>query len=433
MAFSTIQGSGGAPDSFVGTTGVDAIALANSTGNFFLGANKSADNIIVTNSGSALYSGVLATATIKGGAGADTLTLGNNANATVYTGLFINGGADRDTMTMVATDSLIASTLQGGKANDTITTGILTSTKVNGNLGVDTITLNGAGSFASVYGGGGNDVITDGNVANTDALISGDKGNDTITLGNGGASIDGITVNGGDGVDTITLGNAGVAANDNMLIDGGDGADTLTGTSVAVTEITIKGGAGDDTINSGAGTTTAIGGAGRDTMNAGAGTNTFTYDNKTHVGAASSAASTSALGLADIVGSGTAFTVGTDKFAFVGDTLVGSSGSVATGAANAWNLNTAGVFVSTGQLAWTAGTTTAATVATAIGTVVGTAGDVAYFVIEDDTTATNTLIFQLTLGTTRTTTGALNAGDTISLVADVTGSDELATGDFVFS
>ena len=432
MAFSTIQGSGGAPDSFVGTTGVDAIAVANSTGNFFLGGNTGADNVQILNSGAASYSDVLATATVRGGAGADTMTLGN-ATATIFTGLFANGGAGADTMTSNAANSFIASTIQGGKANDTLTFGIVTSSKVNGNLGDDTVSVDGVTSASSVYGGAGNDTINAGTAAFTSSLISGDKGNDTITLEGTNTSIDDLTIKGGDGVDTIDVSDNGATTDEGIYVAGNDGSDTITGSDNAVTAITLAGGAGDDTITSGAGSTTAIGGLGRDTMQAGAGTNTFQYTSKAQAGVASSATSTAALGLADVIGSTTAFTVGTDKFSFVGDTLVGSSGSVATGAANAWNLNTAGVFVSTGQLAWTAGTTTAATVAAAIGTVVGTAGDKAYFVIEDNTTDTNTLIFQLTLGTTRTTTGALNAGDTIALVADVTGSDELATGDFVFS
>jgi Ca2+-binding RTX toxin-like protein len=434
LAFTTVQGSGGAADSFVGTTGTDAIAIANNTGSFFLGGNQAADQIIVTNSGASSYTGVLSTATIKAGAGADVITIGNNANATIYTGLFVNGGADKDNIGAVATDTFIASTIQGGKANDKITTAILTSSLVNGNLGVDTISLAGAGSSATIYGGDGNDVITDGNVAFTNSLISGDKGNDSITLGNGGASIDGITVKGGTGVDTITLGDAGGTGNDKIFVAGNDGADTLTGSSVALKDITISGGQGADTITAGAGTTTSIGGLGNDTLQAGSGTNTFQYTDKAQTGVAASATSTAALGLADVIGSGTAFASTTDKIGFVtADALVGSSASVATGAANAWNLSTAGVFVSTGTLAYTAGTTSASTVATAIGTVKGDAGDVAYFAIEDSITGTQTLLFQLTLGTTRSSTAALNAGDTIALVADVTANDELVTGDFTFA
>ena len=147
MAFSTIQGSGGAPDSFVGTTGVDALAIANSDGNFFVGANAGNDNIIISNTGAPLYAGVLSTSTVKGGAGRDTLNIGTAANASTYTNLFINGNGDRDNITFARlTDAIIASTIKGGAGNDTMNTAALTSALVNGNKGVDTITVSAAGA-----------------------------------------------------------------------------------------------------------------------------------------------------------------------------------------------------------------------------------------------------------------------------------------------
>ena len=434
MAFSTIQGSGGAPDSFVGTTGVDAIAIANSSGNFFLGGNTGADQITVLNSGSNLYGGVLSSATIKGGAAADTLTIGN-ANNTIYTGLFTNGGADRDTITVAAGDTVLASTIQGGKANDTINTGILTSSKVNGNKGVDTITLTGAGTAASVFGGGGNDVITDGNVAYTQTLISGDLGNDTVTLGNAGASIDALTVRGGAGVDTITLGNAGVAANDDIFVAGNDGADTITGTSVAVTEVTLSGGAGNDTITVSNGTSTVIGGLGTDTMTAAAQVDMFLYNAQGQGGAGVSATAATALVDGDTIN---AFnTAGEDLITFdSSETLVGSSATFGTGAANAWNLNTSGVFALTGTTVEYVNATglAASTIAASVGTVVGDAGDKAYFTVRDTTTATQNLVVGVTLGTTRAVGNgtALNAGDTVELVAVVNAGAILDANDFSF-
>ena len=434
MAFSTVLGSGGANDTFAGTTGVDAIALSNSEGNFFLGGNAADDNIQIINSGSALYSDVLTTATIKGGAGEDTLTLGN-ATQTTFTGVFVNGNAGRDTITSNAVNSFIASTIHGGAANDTITTSILTTTLVNGNKGVDTITLAAANTSSTIYGGGGNDIITDGNVATTDTLISGDLGNDTVTMGNGGLSIDGLTVTGGDGVDTITLGNAGIAANDNIFVSGNDGADTLTGTTVAVTEITIAGGAGDDTINSGTGATTAIGGLGTDTMASGAGVNMFLYDAAGQGGASASATATTVLVDGDVI---TAFnTAGEDLITFdASETLVGSSATFGTGAANGWNMNTAGVFALTGTtVEYVNGTGIAAnTLAATIGTVVGDAGDTAYFTIRDTTTTTQSLVVEVTLGTTRAVGAgtALNAGDTVELLSDVRAGAILDINDFSF-
>lgn len=245
-----------------------------------------------------------------------------------------------------------------------------------------------------------------------------------------------VTVQGGDGVDTITLGNSGLITNDDVFINGNAGDDTLTGSTVALAEITINGGQGDDTINSGAGTETAVGGDGSDTMQAGAGTNTFLYDGLTQGGTSASATSATAISAGDVIGSTTAFASGTDLITLISaDTLIGSSASVASGAANNWNLNTAGVFRVTGStFEYTAGTSTYAAAAAAVGTVVGDAGDTAYFAINDTTTAAQTLVFQVTLGTTRAAASLLNAGDTISLVSDVTsGLAFLAAGDFTFA
>ena len=291
---------------------------------------------------------------------------------------------------------------------------------VNGNKGVDTITVNGAATTSSVYGGGGNDIITDGAVALSDTLISGDLGNDTITLGNGGLAIDGITVAGGEGVDTITLGDAGLnTANDTgVLITGDAGNDTITGTSANGVEVTINGGAGNDDLNAGAGngSETIIGGAGTDTMSTAAGVEYIWYDALGQGGSAASATSTSTVTAGDVVD---VFTVNADFVNFAAATLVGSTATATAGATDAWNLNNTGVFVDTGDSTITVGTTTYAAVAAQIGTVVGTAGDTAYYV-QNNAGGTLASIFQLTLGTTRSTTGALNAGDELTLIAQVT-------------
>ncbi len=428
MAFSTVLGSGGANDSFVGTTGVDAIALSNNTGNFFLGGNQANDNVQVINSGSALYTGVLTTATIRGGAGEDTLTLGNG-NATVFTGAFVNGGSERDTITSNAANTFIASTVQGGKANDTITTSILTTSLVNGNKGQDTITLGAANTSATIHGGGGNDVITDGAVTTADTLISGDLGNDTVTLTNGGLTSDALTVKGGDGVDTISLGDIGVAANDDIFVSGNAGNDTLTGTSVTVTEITLAGGAGDDTIATGAGVSTTIGGLGNDAMTAGASIDVFQYTAQGQGGALGAANGTTGIAAADTI-AGFSRTAEVDLIQLdASETLVGSSSTATAGAQNSWNLDNTGVFVNTNAQAFIAGTTTAATISAAIGTVTGDSGDIAYAAIDSGGTVTN--LFQITLGTDKAA-AALNAGDSIALIASITSDDFIGTANFSF-
>ena len=422
MAFSTIQGSGGAPDSFVGTSGVDAIAVANSTGNFFLGANAAADNIQVLNSGAASYSDVLATSTMKGGAGDDTMTLGN-ATATIFTGLFANGGADKDTITSNVANSFIASTIQGGKANDTITLGIVTSSKVNGNLGNDTVSVDAATTASSVYGGGGNDVINAGTAAFTKSLISGDKGNDIITLEGTNTSIDDLTIKGGDGVDTIDVSDNGATTDEGIFVAGNAGADTITGSDNAVTKISLYGGAGNDTITSGAGAVTVVGGAGNDTMAAGAGSNTFLYTDRGQSASTSgSATSTSTYTGGDSI---TAFqSAGTDVITLdASEMLVGSSATVAAGGANSWNLNNTGLYACTADL----GDATFNEVTLTIGTVTGDAGDVAYVAFYD---GTDSHLFEVQLGTKKTA-AALNAGDTVTLIATING-EQNTTADYAF-
>lgn len=253
MAFSTIQGSGGAPDSFVGTSGVDSIAIANSSGNFFVGAQESND--VVNLLSSANDPGVISTSTLKGGQGSDAFI---TAGTIVYSGIFLNGNSDGDTIAFSAGSSLNASTVQGGQGNDTITTGVATSSLINGNKNADTLNIGGATASSSFYGGQGADTIQLGVVDVTNTVISGDNDNDTINQ-IGGASLLGSTLSGGQGNDTITVG----VATSTVIANGGDGNDTIvTGTSAD----TIDGGAGNDRITGGAGIDVMTGGADQDTF-----------------------------------------------------------------------------------------------------------------------------------------------------------------------
>lgn len=95
---------------------------------------------------------------------------------------------------------------------------------------------------SSVYGGDGNDFITDG-----DALdyLSGDAGDDVIVAGNGGTRILGDVIDGGAGDDTIT----GTSQWD--WIDGGDGDDTVNGNGGDGTPANsdVGGGGGNNYLN----------------------------------------------------------------------------------------------------------------------------------------------------------------------------------------
>jgi S-layer protein len=159
-------------------------------------------------------SGALAAAaTVKGGAGANTIDLDAGNKAVTYTG---QGGVDT-----VDTGNG-ADTIVGGAGNDVIDAGNGANT-VHGDAGNDNITT-GTGAD-TIEGGAGNDTIAAGNGANT---INGGDGNDGIT---GGSGVD--TVDGGAGTDTFTLDNteqAGSGTVDGSVINLSDTA--LTQSSV---------------------------------------------------------------------------------------------------------------------------------------------------------------------------------------------------------
>ena len=427
MAFSTIQGSG-APDTFVGTSGVDAIALVNSAGSFFLGAQEADDNIQIINSGSALYGGVLSSSTLKGGAGVDTFTIGSAgaANQSTYTGVFFNGNAGRDTFAIQANDTLVASTLHGGAANDTVTTGINTTSLINGNKGIDTITTGAASTSSTIFGGGGGDILTLGAAAFTSSLLSGDKDNDTISVGTAANSLNGSTFLGGAGVDSIVFTGTG-AANDVILIGGGDDVDTLTlAAGHAATSTTIDGGSGNDVITTGAaaGTNlvTVIGGSGSDQITAGgADAVRLMYTGTDQGGAGASTASTAVAAAGDTI---TGLDIGAagapGSLTFSAAALVGTGSAL--DAAGAWDMNTAGVYnaaaVDFNQVVGTATyANVAAAVTAVIGTVTGDVGDVGYIVFGGGTAAANdAAIVQVTLGSTKAGV-ALNAADQVAIYA----------------
>jgi len=261
LAFSTIQGSGGAPDSFVGTSGVDTITLINSTGNFFLGAQE--DNDFVSFTATALEPAVITGSTIRGGSGDDTL-LGFVGIAGFFNGVFVNGNAGNDQLNF-ATTSLSGSTVQGGQGSDTITIGgfgtTFTSSLVNGNKDNDSITIGSISNNSSIFGGQGNDSINITASLNG-SIVNGDNDNDTINVTPGATSVAGSTILGGDGNDTITTALATVAVGTpGLLIDGGAGNDSITGT---ITSDTIVGGVGNDSIASSGGLDVITGGVGFD-------------------------------------------------------------------------------------------------------------------------------------------------------------------------
>jgi len=227
------------------------------------------------------------------------------ANTSVIQAFGLDGA---DTIALdEANGALPAAQLFGGAGNDALTGGS-GNDLLFGQAGNDI--LNGKGGADLLFGGDGNDVLTGGtgndqdfgeagddrmiwNPGDGSDLVEGGDGNDTAEV-NGGNGAENFTItangtrvrfdrispapfsldigtteslvlhaNGGD--DVITAGN-GLASLINLTLDGGAGNDTITG------------GDGADTLLGGDGNDTVIGGRGNDVASLGAGDDTFVWN-----------------------------------------------------------------------------------------------------------------------------------------------------------
>src|SRR5436305_1393146 len=176
-----------------------------------------------------------------GGAGDDTLT-GGSGNDQVF------GQPGNDRMIWNPGDG--NDLFEGGDGTDTA--------EVNGGNGAEVFTITANGSRVRF------DRVSPApfslDIGTTENLVvNANGGDDVITAGNGLAGLIQLTLDGGAGNDTITGGDG----NDRLL--GGDGNDTVTGGRGADTALL---GAGDDTFvwNPGDGSDTVEGGDGVDTL-----------------------------------------------------------------------------------------------------------------------------------------------------------------------
>lgn len=232
MAFTTILGSGGAPDSFVGTAGIDAIAFAASRASYFLGAQG--DNDVVAWVGTDQMDITVNNATIRGGGGNDLFT----AIEADFASVVINGNAGDDVFSGDVSDFL-GNTLYGGQGDDLILLDDVSSSLINGNKGIDHIYIGEDGDLivnSSIYGGQGDDTIRlGGEILNT--VIARGLGDDYIGSGFEGTSA--FAASGNDGADTV----CGGAADDTLY--GNEGSDFVAGNGGSDT---IVGGRGSDTL-----------------------------------------------------------------------------------------------------------------------------------------------------------------------------------------
>jgi Ca2+-binding RTX toxin-like protein len=236
--------------------------------------------------------------TVAGG----TPTVANTALIQVF------GQAGNDTITLdEASGALPRANLFGGLNNDTLTGGS-GGDQLFGQAGNDT--LLGRGGFDFLFGGSENDTLTGGDA---DDQVFGESGNDRMVwnpgddtdLNEGGAGTDTVEVNGGGGAEVFTTTANGtrvrfdrldpapfaidIGTSEKLVLNANGGNDSFsaTGNLAALIQITVDGGAGNDTILGSNGIDILLGGDGDDFVDGqqgndvaflGAGADVFQWD-----------------------------------------------------------------------------------------------------------------------------------------------------------
>jgi Ca2+-binding RTX toxin-like protein len=220
--------------------------------------------------------------------------------------LFGLGGDDALSLNE-ANGALPQASVFGGTGNDTLTGGSAADL-LFGQSGNDT--LLGKGGFDFLFGGADNDTLTGGDA---DDQVFGESGNDKMIwnpgddtdLNEGGAGIDTAEINGGGGAETFTTTANGtrvrfdrldpapfsidIGTSENLVLNANGGNDSFsaTGNLAALINITVDGGAGNDTILGSNGIDLLLGGDGDDFIDGqqgndvaflGAGNDVFQWD-----------------------------------------------------------------------------------------------------------------------------------------------------------
>ena len=208
--------------------------------------NGGADNDEFINNGNSV--------TVNGDNGNDVITsvpLDSLASVNKYVEIY---GGDGDDNILSAGEE---TTIYGGSGNDKISNlnGTSGNVKIFGETGNDNIT--NKGNNTTVYGGEGDDHI--GNTSGSNVLIRGGKGTDSITnvrgsnvvmlggddndtVGNGGSF---ATIMGGNGSDMLITAPLNGTVNNHVKIYGGNDDDTIISDSE---KVTVTAGAGNDRI-----------------------------------------------------------------------------------------------------------------------------------------------------------------------------------------
>jgi Ca2+-binding RTX toxin-like protein len=258
----------------------------------------------------ALFSPTAHTLSVFGDSLNNTIVVSRDAAGTIL----VNGGAVqvKGGAPTVATTALIQ--VFGQDGNDQIsldeTNGALPAAHLFGGAGDDTLiggsgndllfgqagndTLMGKGGNDFLFGGAGDDVLVGGT---GNDQVFGEAGNDRMIwnpgdgtdLNEGGDGNDTVEVNGGNASETFTVAANGnrvrfdrtdpapfsidIGTSENLVVNMNGGDDVFTaGNGLApLIQLTVDGGAGNDTITGGDGNDTLIGGDGNDTITGGRG------------------------------------------------------------------------------------------------------------------------------------------------------------------
>jgi Ca2+-binding RTX toxin-like protein len=213
--------------------------------------------------------------TVTGG----TPTVANTALIQVF------GQAGNDVVTISETNGALPKAhLFGGGDNDVLTGGS-GADQLFGQSGNDS--LLGKGGFDFLFGGDNNDTLTGGDA---DDQVFGQSGDDRMIwnpgddtdLNEGGAGSDTVEVNGGNGAEQFTTTANGtrvrfdrlnpapfaidIGTSENLVLNanGGNDQSSATGNLAALIDITVDGGAGDDTLLGSNGIDVLIAGDGND-------------------------------------------------------------------------------------------------------------------------------------------------------------------------
>ena len=220
---------------------------------------------------------------------------GGNATVANTTEIDLFGQGGDDTIALdEANGALPSAHLFGGDGNDVLTGGS-SADLLFGQSGNDT--LLGKGGDDQLFGGDGNDTLTGG--AGSDQVF-GQAGNDRMIwnpgdgsdLFEGGDGTDTAEVNGGNGAENFTISANGsrvrfdrtnpapffldIGTTENLVLNMNGGDDVFTaGNGLAnLIQLTVDGGAGNDTITGGDGNDTLLGGDGNDLITGGRGSDT---------------------------------------------------------------------------------------------------------------------------------------------------------------